>query len=141
MRSINKKGFVDPSIGAAALGLSAERLLDEPTTSGFFFEGAWIRDLTIYSTALGSTISYYRDRYGLECDIVLHLDDGSFALIESKLGSKEIEDGCSNLLKINNLLRRNKLRKPTFMAVITGGRYAYKRPDGRYVILLGCLKP
>ena len=62
MRSINKKGFVDPSIGAAALGLSSERLLDEPTAPGFFFEGAWIRDLTIYSTALGGTISYYRDR-------------------------------------------------------------------------------
>ena len=40
----------------------------------------------------GGFISSYHDRYDLEADAVLDLDDGRYALIEFKLGSREIEE-------------------------------------------------
>ena len=106
-----------------------------------------IRDLKAYSQALGSSISYYHDRYGLESDAVLHLADGRYALIEFKLGSKEIEEGAGHLVKIKRLViehnaaeKQIKLREPDLLLVITGGQMAYTRPDGVKVIPLGCLK-
>lgn len=141
MRSANKKGFSDPSIAAAALGLGPEQLLDNLNTFGFFFESLCIRDLSVYSSALGGHISYYHDRYGLECDIVLHLRDGRYGLIEVKLGSKEIEEGVSHLLKLEGLIKDNKMRLPSFCMVLTGGEFAYQRDDGVYVVPIGCLKP
>ncbi len=94
------------------------------------------------------TLSYYRDRYDLEADGVLHLDDGRYALLEFKLGAREIEDGASHLLKLASLVREyNKtekqvpLREPDLLMVITGGKMAYTRPDGVKVVPLGCLKP
>ncbi len=141
MRSTNKKGFVDPSIAAAALALSPSQLLDDLQTLGFFFESLCIRDLQIYASAQGGEISYYRDRYGLECDIVLHLDNGSYALIEAKLGSLEIDEASKNLIKLKALLGEKKLRQPEFLMVLTAGQFAYKRPDDVLVVPIGCLKP
>ena len=92
-------------------------------------------------------MSYYRDRYGLESDIVLHLDDHRYALIECKLGSRDIEEGAKHLLEMQNLIReKNKteaqmpLREPDLLIVLTGGEFAYTREDGVKVIPLGCLK-
>ena len=87
-----KREFVDPSIAVAALGLSPEALYTDLKTFGFLFECMAIRDLKAYSLSLGGSISYYHDRYDLEADAVLHLDDGRYALIEFKLGSREIEE-------------------------------------------------
>lgn len=91
IRSSLKRGFVDPSIAVAALGLTPEALQMDLKTFGFIFESMCIRDLKAYSQALGSSISYYHDRYNLEADAVLHLADGRYALIEFKLGGKDIE--------------------------------------------------
>ena len=106
-----------------------------------------IRDLKAYSQGLGGNVSYYHDRYGLKADVVLHLADGRYALIECKLGSREIEDGAKHLLEIKRLVQeRNRsekqmpIREPDLMIVITGGEFAYRREDGVYVIPLGCLK-
>lgn len=92
-------------------------------------------------------MSYYRDRYGLEADLVLHLDDGRYALIECKLGGREIEEGAKHLLEIKRLIQvHNKtekqvsLREPDLMIVMTGGYMAYTCPDGVKVIPLACLK-
>jgi hypothetical protein len=141
MRSTNKKGFVDPSIAAAALALTPSQLLDDLRTLGFFFESLCIRDLQVYVTKQGGEISYYRDRYGLECDIVLHLNNGSYALIESKLGSLEINEASEHLLKLTDLISKNNLRPPEFLMVLTAGQYAYRRDDGVFVVPIGCLKP
>ena len=90
---------------------------------------------------------YYRDRYGLEADIVLHLEDGRYALIECKLGSRDIDEGASHLLEIKRLIRQKNetekqmpLREPDLLIVLTGGEFAYTREDGVKVIPLGCLK-
>lgn len=100
----------------------------------------------MYSSALGGRTSYYRDRYGLEADCVLHLNDGRYALVEFKLGSNGIEEGASHLIKLKQLIKkvneekRAKLREPEFVAVITGGEMAYTRNDGVKIIPIGCLK-
>lgn len=147
IRSSLKRGFVDPSIAVAALGLTPEALQIDLKTFGFIFESMCIRDLKAYSQALGSSISYYHDRYNLEADAVLHLADGRYALIEFKLGGKEIEKGASHLLKIRSLVKEYnrqekqiKLREPDLLMVITAGPIAYSRPDGVKVVPLACLR-
>lgn len=147
IRSSNKREFIDPSIAAAALGLSPEYLETDLKTFGFIFECLCIRDLKIYSNRLGGRVSYYRDKFGLEADAVLHLDDGRYALMEFKLGSSEIEEGANHLCELRDLIREHnkterqiKLREPDLLIVLTGGQMAYRRADGVCVIPIGCLK-
>ena len=147
IRSGKKRGFVDPSIAAAAMGLTPDYLLTDLKTFGFLFECLCIRDLKIYSQALGGRVSYYRDRYGLESDAVLHLDDGRFALIEFKLGSREIEEGAKHLLEIKRLIqefnekeKQVPLRAPDLLMVVTGGDMAHTRPDGVKIVPIGALR-
>ena len=146
VKSSPKRGFVDPSIAVAALGLNPQRLSLDLKTFGFIFECMGIRDLRAYSQSLGGRVSYYRDRYGLEADAVLHLEDGRFALIEFKLGSREIDEGAEHLLELKRLIRAHNekekqvpLREPDLLVIITGGEIAYTRPDSVKVIPLGCL--
>lgn len=147
IRAGKKRGFVDPSVAVAALGLTPEYLEKDLKTFGFIFECMCIRDLKIYSQALNGKVSYYHDRYDLEADAVLHIADGRYALIEFKLGSAEIDEGAKHLLKIRELVRAyNKaekqvpLREPDLLMVITGGSMAYTREDGVKVIPIACLK-
>ena len=142
-----KRAFVDPSIAVAALGLTPEALLNQLKTFGFIFEQMCIRDFKSYTLDFESHISHYRDRYGLESDLVLHLGDGRYALIECKLGSREIEEGASHLVELKRLIREYNqkeeqvpLREPDLMIVVTGGKMAYTRPDGVKIIPLGCFK-
>jgi len=148
IRSTPKRCFIDPSIAIAALGLTPKMLQEQLKTFGFIFEQMCIRDLKAYAMLKNGHCAYYRDRYGLEADGVLQLDDGSYALLEFKLGSREIEEGAAHLLKLASLIREyNKtekqtpLREPGLLMVITGGKMAYTRPDGVKVIPLACLKP
>lgn len=147
IRSSNKREFVDPSIAVAALNLTPELLMQDLNTFGFIFETLCIRDLKAYSLALGGDVSYYHDKYGLEADCVLHLDDGRYALIEFKLGSRQIEEGAQHLLELKNLIVQNnkenhnsKIREPDLLVVVTGGEMAYTRKDGVKIIPIGCLK-
>lgn len=147
IRSGYKREFIDPSIAVASLGLTPAYLEMDLKTFGFIFECMSIRDLKVYSQAIGGKVSYYHDRYGLEADAVLHIEDGRYALIEFKLGSKDIEEGACHLLKIQELVREyNKtenqvpLREPDLLIVITGGNMAYTRDDGVKIIPLACLK-
>ena len=147
IRSGQKREFADPSIAVAALGLTPDYLEKDLKTFGFIFECMCIRDLKIYSQALNGKLSYYHDRYDLEADAVLHINDGRYALIEFKLGSVEIEEGAKHLLTIRELVREyNKkekqvpLREPDLLVVITGGNMAYTRDDGVKVIPIACLK-
>ena len=147
IRSTPKRCFTDPSIAVAALGQSVESLEIQLKTFGFIFEQMCIRDLRAYTADFNSHISYYRDRYGLEADLVLHLSDGRYALIECKLGSREINDGAAHLLQLKHLIQEYNegenqvpLREPDLLIVMTGGSMAYTRPDGVKVIPLACLK-
>ncbi len=147
IRSGKKRCFVDPSIAVAAMGASPKTLEMDLNTFGFVFECMCIRDLKVYSQALGGKVLYYHDRYGLEADIVLHLDDGRYALIECKLGSRDIDEGAAHLLELQRLIKENKakdrqmsLREPDLLIVLTGGEFSYTRGDGVKVMPLGCLR-
>lgn len=147
IRSKVKRGFCDPSIAVALLGLSPEALSIQLKTFGFIFEQMCIRDLKAYTIDLNSHTSYYNDRYGLEADIVLHLEDGRYALFECKVGSREIEDGAKHLLDLTRLIKernkkepQNEIREPDLLIILTGGKMAYTRPDGVKVVPLGSLR-
>ena len=147
IRSGRKRGFADPSIAVAALGLGPDYLEKDLKTFGFIFECMCIRDLRVYSQAMGGNLSYYHDRYGLEADAVLHIADGRYALIEFKLGSAEIEEGAKHLLKIKELVKAYNqkekqvpLREPDLLMIITGGNIAYTREDGVKIVPIACLK-
>ncbi len=147
IRTGKKRCFVDPSIAVASLGASPESLELDLNTFGSIFECLCFRDLRVYSQALGGRLSYYHDRSGLDVDAVLHLEDGRYALIECKLGSREIEEGAKHLLEIKRLVtEKNKagkktiFREPDLLIVLTGGEMAYTREDGVKVIPIGCMK-
>lgn len=147
IRSSKKRNLIDPSIAVAAMGISPEYFDRDFKTLGFLFESLCIRDLKIYSQSFDGRVSYYRDRYGLEADCVLHLNDGRYALIEFKLGEHEIDDGAKHLCEIERLVsaynrseKQCKLRLPDLKIVITGTKYGYKRDDGVFVVPIGCLK-
>ena len=148
LRSAPKRCFVDPSIAVAAMNTNAVALETQLNTFGFIFEQMCIRDLKAYTADFNSRVSYYHDRYGLEADIVLHLEDERYALIECKLGSREIEEGAAHLCELHRLIReynaREKqvpLREPDLKIILTGGPMAYTRPDGVHIIPLAALRP
>lgn len=142
IRTGDTRHFVDPSIGTAILGLGPHDLINDLGTFGFFFEDMAVRDLRVYADALDGRLYHYRDSNGLECDTVLHRRNGSYALIEVKLGGEErINEGAANMLALAKNIDTSKMPAPSFMAVIIGvGKYAYQRKDGVYVIPIGCLK-
>ena len=126
--------------------MNPEGLLFDLDTFGHIFENLCIRDLSAYTSSMGGQVSYYRDRYGLESDCVLTLKNEDYALIEIKLGSKKIEKGAENLLKLDKIIKKTiketdlYIKEPKFLAVITGGKFAYTRKDGVKVIPIGCLR-
>lgn len=142
IRTSGTRHFVDPSIGTAALRLGPKDLIADLHTFGLFFEDLVVRDLRVYAEALDGELYHYRDSSGLECDTVLHRHNGSYALLEVKIGGEDrINEGAANLLTLANNIDTNKMPAPSFMAVVVGiGKYAYKRKDGVYVIPIGCLK-
>lgn len=140
IRTSDTRHFVDPSIAAASLGIGPNELLNDLNTMGLFFESMCVRDLRVFSEALDGTVYHYRDKTGLECDAVVHLRNGSYALIEVKLGGSDIEDAAQNLLLLKKKVDTNRMKAPSFLMVLTGTEFGYKREDGVYIVPLGCLK-
>ncbi len=143
IRSSDTRYFVDPSIAVAALGLGPKDLINDLNTMGLFFETMAVRDLRVYADALGGDVCHYRDSNGLECDSVIHLRNGHYALVEVKLGGKKlIEEGVTSLNKLESSIDTSKMVPPSFKMILTAvGNMAYKRDDGIYVVPIGCLKP
>ena len=142
IRTSDTRYFVDPSIATAALGLGPNDLLNDLNTFGLFFETMCMRDLRIFADALDGQVYHYRDASGLECDAVVHLRNGSYGLIEIKLGgAARIDEGAVNLNKLAEKIDTEKMKKPAFKMVLTGiGDFAYCRKDGVLVVPIGSLK-
>lgn len=142
IRTTNTRYFVDPSIATAALGLGPEDLLNDLNTFGFLFETLCVRDLRVFAQALDGEVYHYRDKTGLECDTVVHLRNGSYGLIEIKIGGEKLtEEGATNLKKLASKIDTTKMKNPAFLMVLTAvGSFAYRREDGVYVVPIGCLK-
>ncbi len=140
IRTSYKRQFVDPSLAVAAIDASPNMILEDFNYFGFLFESLCVRDLRIYAEPLRGTIQHYHDSNELEADIIITLKDGRWAAVEVKLGSREIEEGAENLKKLAANIDTSKCQAPSFLMVLTGGEFAYRRPDGVYVVPIGCLK-
>ena len=142
IRSAETRYFVDPSIAVAALGLGPDDLISDLETFGLLFETLCVRDLRVYADAVDGNVYHYRDKNGLECDAVLHLRNGSYGLVEIKLGGAQaIEKGVATLTALASKIDTEKMKAPSFLMVLTAvGDYAYQRKDGVYVVPVGCLK-
>ena len=142
IRSSDTRYFVDPSIAVAALGIGPNDLINDLNTFGFLFETLCVRDLRVYADALNGSVYHYRDKDGQECDAVIHLRNGKYGLIEIKLGGdKLINEGVKSLKAMEAKIDTGRMNNPSFLMVLTGtGDYAYRRPDGVFVVPIGALK-
>lgn len=142
IRTSDTRHFVDPSIGTASLGLGPDDLMNDLNTFGLFFEDLAVRDLRVFADALNGKLYHYRDSSGLECDTVLHRRNGTYALIEVKLGGEKlIEEGVNALKSLAEVIDTTRMPNPSFMMVLTAvGQYAYQRPDGIFVVPISCIR-
>ena len=143
IRTSDTRYFVDPSIATAALGVGPMDLSNDLNTMGLFFETLAVRDLRVYADTLNGNVYHYRDSNGLECDSVIHLRNGQYALVEIKLGGKKlVDEGAASLNKLASSIDTAKMQVPSFKMVLTAvGGMAYKREDDVYVVPIGCLMP
>lgn len=142
IRTSDTRYFTDPSIATAVLGLGPSDLINDLNTFGLIFETLCIRDLRVYAESLNGRVYHFRDRNGLECDAVIHLRDGSYGLVEVKLGGDDlINEGVKTLKSLASKIDTERMKHPSFLMVLTAvGSYAYRREDGVYVVPIGCLK-
>lgn len=137
IRTTPTRHFVDTSIAAALLGITPDDLLRDLHSFGLFFEDMAVRDLVIYASCLGATVKHYRDASGLECDAILHFENGKWAAVEIKLGGEDlIEEAAKNLEKLKKVVDNDNL---AFRMILTATGPAYRRKDGIYVVPLNCL--
>lgn len=142
IRTTDKRYFVDPSIATAALSLGPNDLINDLETFGLLFETLCIRDLRVFSQFLDGEVFHYRDKSGLECDAVVHLRNGSYGLIEIKLGGEKlISEAVSTLQSLASKIDTTKMKSPSFLMILTAsGSFAYRREDGVYIVPIACLK-
>lgn len=142
IRTSDTRYFVDPSVAVSALGATPQDLINDLETMGLLFETMAIRDLRVYAQALGGDVYHYRDSNGLECDAVVHLANGSYGLVEVKLGGeKRIAEGVKTLNSLANIIDTTRMKAPAFkMIVVAVGDYAYRRQDGVAIVPIGALK-
>ncbi len=140
LRVSPKLELVDPSLAIAALNLKREDLIKDLNFTGFIFENMCMRDLKIYVEAIDARLSYYRDKNDFEVDCILETADGKWGAIEVKLGAGEIPTAVENLTKFKEKVDTKKYGDPSFLMVLTGADYSYKRDDGIYVVSIGNLK-
>lgn len=143
IRSTPTRHFVDTSIACRALGAGPEDLLNDLESFGLFFEDMAVRDLRTYSDVLGGEVRHYRDNAGLECDAVIHLENGSWGAVEIKLGGDDlIEAGASSLKLLKaKIEEKSNEKSPSFLMVLTAVGGAYQREDGVFVVAINLLKP
>ena len=142
VQGMKTRHLSDPSLAVASLGLSPEVLIKDFRTFGFLFESYVIRDLRVYSSILNGRLYHYRDSKGLEADAVMELRDHRWAMFEVKLfDPARVDEGAANLLKIKDKIDTNRMNEPSFMMVITAGKYARQRADGVYEVPVSLLAP
>ncbi|MDY4609111.1 MAG: DUF4143 domain-containing protein [Sphaerochaetaceae bacterium] len=141
VRTSDTRHYVDPSIACAALGLGPHDLINDLKTFGVLLASLCIRDLHVYAEKMDGLAYHFRDSAGLEADAVIHLRNGAWAPVEVELFSNDrIEEGVKNLIKLSEMVDTTKMKKPSFLMVLTGTECAYRRPDGVYVVPSSCLK-
>ena len=143
IRSTPTRHFVDTSIACRSLGVSPGDLMRDLDSFGLFFEDFAVRDLSVYAGSMGGVVKHYRDNAGLECDAVVHLEDGRWGGVEIKLGGDDlINDGAESLMKLRDkIVEKSDEKAPSFLLVLTAVGGAYKRDDGVFVAPINLLRP
>jgi len=140
IRTSPKHFFVDPSIATAVMRINPDGVLQDFGYFGFLFESLCARDVRIYAQHNDGEVFHYRDKSGLEADLIVQLRDGRWGAIEVKLGNKQIEEAAKNLLKLKERIDTGKMREPSFLMVLTGGQFAFRRKDSVLIVPVGCLR-
>lgn len=140
IRTSEKRHFVDPSLATAVMRINPEGVLADFEYFGFLFESFCTRDIRIYAQANDADMFHYRDKTGLEADLIIRQRNGKWGAIEIKLGNKQIEEAAQNLLTLRAKIDEEKMGKDSFLMIVTGGQYAYQRNDGIWVVPIGCLR-
>lgn len=140
LRTKPKLYFVDPSIATAILDIKPNDLINDLNTFGFVFESLCMRDLKIYTQSYNGDLTFYRDEKDFEVDAIFRTSSGKWGAIEIKLGAGYIDEAAKNLLKFKKRVDTKKCGEPSFLMVLTGANYSYKRDDGVYVVSIGTLK-
>lgn len=141
VKQAEKRHFADPSITAALLNLTEDKLISDLNTFGFLFEAMVIRDLKIYADSFDAKCYHYQDYNDREIDLVLETENGDWFGFEVKLGTYQIESAAKNLLDIKKSIEKEGGKAPKGLCVICGmSNAAYKRPDGVYVVPITALK-
>jgi predicted AAA+ superfamily ATPase len=143
IRTSNTRYFVDPSIAVAALGITPSKLMNDLNTFGLLFETMAVRDLRVYADAINAKVYHYRDKDELECDAIIERRDGSYGLVEIKIGGDyAIREAQNTLNTLSKKIDTDKVGKPQFRMILTAvGDYAMQLEDGCIVVPIGCLKP
>lgn len=139
VRKAPRRHFVDPSLAAAAVGIDADRLLSNLEYFGQLFESLVVRDLRVYAEPFGGVVRHYRDSAGREVDAIVERPDGAWLAIEIKLAATREDEAAASLQRFVTNLDTAHTLPPASMVVITGGQYAYTRPDGIHVVPIGAL--
>lgn len=135
-----KRHFTDPSIVCGLLNLNYDKMIQDLNTFGFLFESLVERDLRIYSNYNNGELRHFRNNVsGLEVDSIVINEEGEYGAIEIKLGSNQIEEAKTNLLKFYEKVDK----KPKFMCIMCGlWNNVMKDPEtGIYIIPINALKP
>lgn len=140
IRTSVKRQLADPSIATAVMRVDTAGLLHDLNTFGFLFESLCTRDLRVYAQSNDGEIFHYRDKDQLEIDLIISLNDGRWAAIEVKLGEHQADEAAANLIQLKNKVDTSRIGEPSFLMVLTGGKFAYQRKDGVMVVPLACLK-
>jgi predicted AAA+ superfamily ATPase len=143
IRTSNTRYFVDPSIAVAALGITPSKLMNDLNTFGLLFETMAVRDLRVYADAINAKVYHYRDKDELECDAIIERRDGSYGLVEIKIGGDyAIREAQNTLNTLSKKIDTDKVGKSQFRMILTAvGDYAMQLEDGCIVVPIGCLKP
>jgi len=139
LRKSPKRHFSDVSLAVAALGLGKEALLNDLKYTGFLFESLAVHDLRVYAQANDAKVFHYYDSSGLEVDAIVQKYTGECCAFEIKLGTAQIDEAASNLLKFASILADSSRSKLKSLNIITGTGISYTRKDGVNVISLASL--
>lgn len=142
VKQAEKRHFADPSLAAALLGATEEKLLGDLNTLGFLFEALCERDLRIYTDAFGGQLYHYQDYQNREVDAVIQLPGGEWCAFEIKLGANQIDEAAAVLVKLkNDIAKEPGGIPPKVLCVVCGmSNAAYKRADGVYVVPITALR-
>ena len=142
VKQAEKRHFADPSLAAALLGATEEKLLGDLNTLGFLFEALCERDLRIYADAFGGRLYHYQDYHNREIDAVIQLPGGEWCAFEIKLGANQIDEAAAVLVKLkNDIAKEPGGIPPKVLCVVCGmSNAAYKRADGVYVVPITALR-